>query len=320
MSEKELYKNVKTYEELLKLNIDFINGVIKWTPYHQKEISIGPLKDQLIKTNELGFLTFGGQCAEDTPHEQRKLFLDGYIKPNLVRNFIKHLKKFKKFEYFIEFPENKEIKTNIRDWHNTDTNNTKLTNVKNLYFNSLARSKKENEQWTNIGILPFGDLSYVTLDAWKGFDNIINILKEYCFVHIQHRSFHNLNNDIYTVINGFLKKQVKKEKINSFGGKKKRKFKELKLKELIRDLKKLESNSFGIKESKIKRGASHIREHGWKYAAGIGNLIALSVLKNRINNRLNKGTRHKDRRQREEMHRRILNEELDRRGLVPVKK
>jgi len=216
--EHSKFKEVRSFNELLKLNIDFINGIIKWTPYHQKELIAGPLKDQLIETNKLGFLTLGGQCAEDTPTQEKKLFLDGYLKPDLIRNFIKYLKQFPKIEYFIELP-NKEIKTNIRDWHNE-------YNVKenqSIYYNSLARVKKSpsDQNWINTDILPFRDISYITLNYWKGFDNIINILKDYSFIHIQHRSFHNLNNDLYTIINGYLKSdkssyKPKKNK-NSFG-------------------------------------------------------------------------------------------------------
>jgi hypothetical protein len=216
---EERYHSVRSFDELLKLNVEFIEGKIKWAPYHRKEYTAGPLQQDLIKTNQLGFLTLGGQCAEDTPTQEKKLFLDGYLKTDLVRNFIKYLKQFPKIEYFIEFP-NKEIKTNIRNWHN-------VYNVKenqSVYFNSLARVKKSpsDKEWINTDILPFRDISYITLNYWKGFDNIIKILKDYAFVHIQHRSFHNLNNDIYTTLIGYFHSdqssyKPKKKKENHFG-------------------------------------------------------------------------------------------------------
>jgi hypothetical protein len=215
---KSFYHSIGSFDELLDANVDFIEGKIKWTPYHQKEYTPGPLKQDLIKTNKLGFLTLGGQCAEDTPTQEKKLFLDGYLKPDLIRNFIKYLKRFPKIEYFIELP-NKEIKTNIRDWHNEYNVKENQT----IYYNSLVRVKKSpsDQNWINTDILSFRDISYITLNYWKGFDNIINILKEYAFIHIQHRSFHNLNNDLYTIINGYLKSnkssyKPKKNK-NSFG-------------------------------------------------------------------------------------------------------
>ena len=253
---QDRYHSVRSFEDLLKLNVDFIEGKIKWTPYHQKEYTAGPLQHDLIKTNQLGFLTLGGQCAEDTPTKEKKLFLDGYLKPKLVRNFIKYLKRFPKIEYFIEFPNNldlknqntKQIKTNIRDWHN-------VYNAKenqNVYFNSLARVKKSpsDNSWINTYILPFRDISYITFNFWKGFDNILNILKEYSFIHIQHRSFHNTNNDLYTIINGYLSsdqkgykpKKTKKQKSNNFG---KSKHFGQSLNQLKRDLKFLSLKSFG---------------------------------------------------------------------------
>jgi len=308
---QEKFHSVRSFEDLLKLNVDFIEGKIKWTPYHQKEYTAGPLQPDLIKTNQLGFLTLGGQCAEDTPTEEKKLFLDGYLKPKLVRNFIKYLKRFPKIEYFIEFP-NKQIKTNIRDWHN-------VYNAKenqNVYFNSLARVKKSpsDNSWINTDILPFRDISYITFNFWKGFDNILNILKEYSFIHIQHRSFHNTNNDLYTIINGYLSnlnnklsdqkeykpKKTTKQKSNHFGQS---------LSELKRDLKLLESsnsNSFGVKRKKtfLNEGIKHVKKHKWKYITA----LTLSSIKYGIKNKFDKLSSKR----KEERLRKIIREENER--------
>ena len=72
----EEWKSSRSYEDLLRLNIRYIEGKINWAPYHKKPINHGPLKDDLIKVNELGFLTLGGQCAMDTSVEEKKLFLE----------------------------------------------------------------------------------------------------------------------------------------------------------------------------------------------------------------------------------------------------
>jgi len=208
----ETYKKVTNFNQLLDLNVDFIEGKINWTPYHQQPLqNVGRLKQELINVNQNGFLTLGGQCALETPQREQKLFLDGYLDTNLVRDFIKYLKGFKKFEFFIEFP-NKQIKTNIRNW--------KVLNVgQGGYYNSLTRVKEtpqdSSSNWKDDFILPFRDLSYITLTGWKGFDNILEILKNYAFVHLQHRSFHNKHNDIYPLINGFLKSKKSKFGENS---------------------------------------------------------------------------------------------------------
>ena len=321
----ELYKKVKSYSDLIKLNTSFINSEINWTPYHQKPLeNVGDLKDQLIETNRLGFLTLGGQCALDTPKEEKKLFLDGYLDPKLVRNFIKYLKQFKKIEYFIEFP-NKSIKTNIRNWHNGNNSN---------YFNSLSRTRNNtNEEWTNNDNIPFRDLTYITLNAWKGFDNILNILKNYAFVHIQHRSFHNTSNDIYNVINGYLKSDQKsykpqkgnkpKKQKNSFGNN---------LAELKRDLKSVQTqnsfgnknnsfgnknNSFGIKNNSfgIKNNKKfnknnitrHFKEHKWKYFDALTKLALIGGIKYAWN----KTNKKKDTKKKEESMRKVIREELN---------
>lgn len=316
---KELYKSASNYEDLIKLNIDFIEGRINWTPYHQQPYIPGPLQDQLVKTNRLKFLTLGGQCAEDTPTEEKKLFLDGYLHPDLVRNFVKYLKRFPKIEYYIEFLSTKQIKTNIRNWHN----HYNFQENQSVYFNSLSRVKQGNE-WKNKDILPFRDLSYITLKYWNGFPNILKILQNYAFVHIQHRSFHNLKNDLYTIINGYLQSdqssyKPKKKKENHFG----KSLKKLKsLKELYSDLSKVERcSSFGVKTKKqtkkeqkaqsvFARANNHVKEHKWKYATLLANAIALTAVKNRVNKVLNRSHEKKKALKQELRLRNILQEEL----------
>lgn len=201
---QDKYSSVNTYENLIELNIQFIEGGIDWTPFHQKPLpDLGENFDKLIKINRLNFLTLGGQCAVDTPTLERKLFFDGYLKPELVRNLTKYLKQFKKIEYFIQLP-SLEIKTNIRNWH---------LQPANVYFTSLFRTRPNPDtEWTNRLILPFQDLGFITENVWKGYPKAIDILKNYAFVHIQHRSFHNVNNDLYDIMLGYLEQQ--KGKLN----------------------------------------------------------------------------------------------------------
>ena len=54
---------VKTYDDLLKLNIEFINGKIEWTPYHCGPLHTLSLQliDNLVKLHHYGILTVGGQ-------------------------------------------------------------------------------------------------------------------------------------------------------------------------------------------------------------------------------------------------------------------
>jgi hypothetical protein len=211
-------------------------------------------------------------------NEEKKLFLDGYLHPSMVRNFIKYLKGFSKIEYFIEFP-NKEIKTNIRNWHvNLKKNNFKY----NYYFNSLSRVK-QNNTWINTDILPFRDISYITLNSWKSFDNILKVLKDYCFIHIQHRSFHNTKNDLYSIIldspikfslqNG---KKFKPEKKNKFG----KTYSNYTLIELERDLLKV-GNSFGNKV-----GNSFGNKVGNSFGNNVGNKVGKDSYFKRVKSHL----------------------------------
>jgi hypothetical protein len=300
----EHYKKVETYTDLIKLNVDFINAKINWTPYHQKPLEhLGNLKEDLIETNRLGFLTLGGQCALDTPTEEKKLFLDGYLDPKLVRNFIKYLKKFKKIEYFIELPD-KSIKTNIRNWHNVFNVRENQT----VYYNSLSRTRNNtSEEWMNNDNIPFRDLTYITLNAWKGFDNILSILKDYAFIHIQHRSFHNKSNDLYTIINGYLKSDQRSYKPKKSKDKKQKNNFGSNLTELKRDLKLVQTqNSFGVKKFNTENIKRHIKEHKWKYFDALSKLALIGGIKYAWNQK----NKTKDNKKKEEMMRKVIREEL----------
>jgi len=323
----EEWKSVGSYNDLIKKNIDFIEGRLQLAPYHQAPINdTGPLRDDLVEINKLGFITLGGQCALDTPEHEKKLYLNGYLSPSKVRNFIKYLKDFKKIEYFIEFP-NKEIKTNIRNWHI----NYNIKENQSVYFSSLGRVKKDNT-WVDTDILPFRDINYITLTFWKDTPKILDVLKEYCFIHIQHRSFHNTTNDLYTIVKGFFAKKDFKPKKDKSEKHEKSEFGKRKgiLLRLKRDLKKVESNSlFGVKKGKVtkeskvtkelkvtkepfyKRAKAHFWRHKGTYVDwGIKLALAAAIKKAWNKSSVSQHNKEKKKLKQEQRLRTILREEI----------
>ena len=60
---EEEYENVKTFDDLLKINIKFLNGTYDHTCYYCTKINDEtlPLVDNLKIINKLGFYTYDGQ-------------------------------------------------------------------------------------------------------------------------------------------------------------------------------------------------------------------------------------------------------------------
>lgn len=102
----KIYSHVTNYTELLKTNLDFINGKTKKTPYH-----LGPMDDpspelitNLNKLQSYGFLTVGGQesrCRYGRKYSdyyydnEQKGFLTFHIEldnEKLVKLFVEKLK------------------------------------------------------------------------------------------------------------------------------------------------------------------------------------------------------------------------------------
>ena len=62
---EKVYKNVRTYKDLIKTNVAFLQGKIYHTPYHLGPIDPEtiPLVQNLVRINEMGFFSTSGQPA-----------------------------------------------------------------------------------------------------------------------------------------------------------------------------------------------------------------------------------------------------------------
>lgn len=98
------FRKVRTWGDLLRVNISFLKGEVLWTPYHfgPLEPDSVPLTGKLIALHKQGFLSVNGQAALifDTPTHrfyQRSYligFLPGYHAISLANYFQKHRKSF----------------------------------------------------------------------------------------------------------------------------------------------------------------------------------------------------------------------------------
>lgn len=159
-----MYKSVKTYKDLLNVNIKFLKGEIEQTLYHLAPVNEEtiPLLDNLIRLNKLGYYTTGGQPALCEYNEQVKIepnvvqyysmeqkpFIEGLIEKKIVKKLTKFLKEQHDMYYLISYKNNK-TETNIpfgddmynmtREKSHVDINMLKdepwseYTNIPNIY-------------------------------------------------------------------------------------------------------------------------------------------------------------------------------------------
>jgi hypothetical protein len=173
------YKDVKTFKDLIDVNLKFLNGEIKNTYYHVRSVDEEtiPLLDNLKFINLNGFYSISGQPGQ-IKHNIYSDYINGYYdneQKSYIRGFvdnndpktsllIKELKKNDNIYYKISYYENKKIKTNI-------------PNIE--YIDNVTRERNVGKEWdynfgTNIWMgFPIDD--YLNENY---FPNIFNILKD----------------------------------------------------------------------------------------------------------------------------------------------
>jgi hypothetical protein len=177
------YRKVRTFQDLINLNIQFIKGEIPGTPYHYGALSMDSQeqKDSLIRLNELGFFTMEGQGPMPEAKHQQKVYVSGFMNASLARPFIKFIKKYPKVQYLISF-KSQDIKTNIRNWKE---------NFENGFINGLTRKRLPDNEWDIITQTTFKNVYYDELHGFEKFGNIMYLFdqNEYIYIQIQLKSF-----------------------------------------------------------------------------------------------------------------------------------
>jgi hypothetical protein len=143
------FENVKSVNELQKLTLDFIKGKLIATNYHYGPLHKESKKiiNELIKMNELGFITINSQPGEiEYEIRRQRGYVCGIIKKN-------QLDKFSKLLY--------EISSNIYKWIDNYEKegstyyefNSVNVNPEDIYFS-------QNMQEHNIGIVADWDSAF----------------------------------------------------------------------------------------------------------------------------------------------------------------
>lgn len=159
-----IFENVKSVNELQKLTLDFIKGKLIATNYHYGPLHIESKKiiNELIKMNDLGFITISSQPGEiEYEIRRQRGYVCGIIKKN-------QLDKFSKLMY--------EIGNNI---YIRNTNDETL-------INSLSRigaypewfwiSERNNNKYTHVRNEEHSFCSFIYTDIYDElFENYYEI-------------------------------------------------------------------------------------------------------------------------------------------------
>jgi hypothetical protein len=186
-----LYQKVRSFQDLIDLNIRFIKGEIPGTPYHYAALKPDSQQqmESLIRLNQLGFFTMDGQGPISSPKGQQKVYISGFMKANLAKPFIKFIKKYPKVQYLISF-KSQDIKTNIRNWKE---------NFENGFINGLTRKRTRSQEWDISTHTTFKNVYYDELHGFEDFGHILYLFdeEEYIYIHIQLKSFCKKQETVY---------------------------------------------------------------------------------------------------------------------------
>ena len=173
MSIEEAYDQVQTYQDLLTINLKFLNGIYNYTCYHGGPVCSEtlPLLYDLKILNKLGYYTHNGQPSSsktsfilsDESSEfrtfnrvytcwQQRGYLCGYIQLSNIKN-LKTFLKAQDVYYSIEYPCNGITETNIP-----------FDRYRNKNYFSLIRSMNFLSNDENIIDIPDNtwNISYMT--------------------------------------------------------------------------------------------------------------------------------------------------------------
>ena len=179
-----MFSSVSSYEELIQTNIAFIEGKIKFSPYHRGPIDPEtiPLLGDLIEINRKGFISTCGQPFIESEigfNEKRNIwwetqqlsFIDGYLPKKYISNFVEFMKTRTNFIYRVY-----DMKKIFSKWIWF----TLLYGFKHYVTVTSERCSKnreqlEHEEWESYSTIPTDSPDF----DFYGYPNIIDILIPY---------------------------------------------------------------------------------------------------------------------------------------------
>jgi len=187
------YSLVKTFDELIKTNIKFLNGTYDHTCYHCVPVDeeTMPMLDDLKVVNKLGFFTTDSQpetgferfteingCGYYTLYEQRS-YLEGFV--SNYKNLKKYLQSIPDIYYLIEYPD---------DTYNTNIpfEKDRFQMKRSMNYFTINSEKKIISDWENgYSCIPNHEMKSYTYDVFD--DNVKKVLDECVFLIVVTKDF-----------------------------------------------------------------------------------------------------------------------------------
>lgn len=168
----DIWYNIHTYNELVKANINFINGKYDMSPYHAGPIENSELEDILVEMNINNLLTVQGQngCIDD-----------GICQRSFIEFFVPYSKKWLDIENKLK--NDKRLDIVILDLNNGNQNiNYYNVNERNVSYWYDENNIRKN--YTNIPTKEMYNEMNIIDEYFFLTDNILDILKSEHFRYV----------------------------------------------------------------------------------------------------------------------------------------
>jgi len=166
---RDPFRSVKTYTDLLKVNVRFLQGKVHSTPYQLAPVDAEtvPLLDNLVNINRRGFFSFEGQPTVREDLEVRQGYIIGFVQS---RTFDAFLPRFLKHDvlYKIEIP----------DLNGEDT--ILLNNFADFEKPHVVTWEKRNARWFPYTVISNKSTRNTEISSYDDYPVIKNILTHDC--------------------------------------------------------------------------------------------------------------------------------------------
>jgi hypothetical protein len=192
-SPEHVFRAIKSYQDLVDVNVAFLQGKIAWTPYHAVPVDkeTVPLLGDLVRINKAGFISLVGQPAEKETGQvdkslqvgdqwfqlEQKSFVGGYMPKSHLLNFIYFMKNKPDYYYVVYTSSSEPLISTLPSGNLYNVTRDKGSSTKQRLSSTPWRA------YTNVGSTGFD------YDTFVEYPNICRLLKDTVYVTIAGKEY-----------------------------------------------------------------------------------------------------------------------------------